>query len=507
MMFASSYVEEEQHIWYWLTGAWFVVVALAALKHSSAGFKRSKFGFDISQFDLQSISAAILLALHRISIRWNQTGQKYAGDDDIAKSFLSQHRLILWSLIVATFCYYAYRFSKLKLNNNQIASALMDVSAFVVASFTLLFKINFTRLDAPELLLQSALWPSNIQTLTSSINASMVFQLMICALIPIIYYHFSTSKPFQSEAKTSLANQILPLLTLFLIVQSRLVNIPVFLIYAIEQGLIKSLLTTNSTMERSTKAMVVALTTILMAYTSFFQFGGSNAISSIDLSNAYNGISSYNIVAVGVLLFIGNWAGAIWWTVAGIGMLVELTQPDSALLGESRPHQNLSIVSNEEEKVLLNKVPKVLINDALVSETDAAHSVGGDHHTIERTKSAKKREKGRDREKKHASDMSGSMNSDVISPSPELMGTASDGSNELLQTDTTTTNPYKIFLTITTSFTAITLAATMAACTLLRTHLFIWTVFSPKFLYAVAWAVGWHFGIVIILGGTLYILG
>lgn len=28
MMFASSYVEEEQHFWYWATSGWLVIVAL-----------------------------------------------------------------------------------------------------------------------------------------------------------------------------------------------------------------------------------------------------------------------------------------------------------------------------------------------------------------------------------------------------------------------------------------------------------------------------------------------
>jgi ethanolamine phosphate transferase 2 subunit G len=28
MMFASSYVEEEQHFWYWATSAWFVYISM-----------------------------------------------------------------------------------------------------------------------------------------------------------------------------------------------------------------------------------------------------------------------------------------------------------------------------------------------------------------------------------------------------------------------------------------------------------------------------------------------
>ena len=50
-------------------------------------------------------------------------------------------------------------------------------------------------------------------------------------------------------------------------------------------------------------------------------------------------------------------------------------------------------------------------------------------------------------------------------------------------------------------------AAVMAACTLLRTHLFIWTVFSPKYLYAMAWAVGWHLFVSVGLGRVLWWAG
>lgn len=56
-----------------------------------------------------------------------------------------------------------------------------------------------------------------------------------------------------------------------------------------------------------------------------------------------------------------------------------------------------------------------------------------------------------------------------------------------------------------TLFTGAMLLSVMAACTALRTHLFIWTVFSPKYLFAMAWGlrgiwvlrwdwVGWYGG-------------
>lgn len=55
-----------------------------------------------------------------------------------------------------------------------------------------------------------------------------------------------------------------------------------------------------------------------------------------------------------------------------------------------------------------------------------------------------------------------------------------------------------------TLFTGAMLLSVMAACTALRTHLFIWTVFSPKYLFAMAWGVAWHLGVTVGLGGLVW---
>lgn len=58
-----------------------------------------------------------------------------------------------------------------------------------------------------------------------------------------------------------------------------------------------------------------------------------------------------------------------------------------------------------------------------------------------------------------------------------------------------------------TLFTGVMLASVMAACTALRTHLFIWTVFSPKYLFAMAWGIAWHLGVSLGLGGLTWWMG
>jgi ethanolaminephosphotransferase len=179
------------------------------------------------------------------------------------------------------------------------------------------------------------------------------------------------------------------LLTLLLITQSRATNIPLLLLFEIQNYLLSDL--HLSLIETTT-------TTLLLQYASFFAFGGSNAISSIDLSSAYNGVSGYNVLAVGILTFISNWSGPIFWASAGNLMLLRLQK------------------------------------------------TGG-------------------------------------------------------------TNVLREHISLLTVFVTASLFAVMAACTFLRTHLFIWTVFSPKYLYSMAWSLGQHLGVNVVVGSVLFGLG
>ncbi len=182
------------------------------------------------------------------------------------------------------------------------------------------------------------------------------------------------------------------LITLFLITQSRATNIPLILLFEIQFYLLLDL---------DLSLIEISTTALLLQYTSFFGFGGSNAISSIDLSSAYNGVGSYNVLAVGILTFVSNWTGPIFWTSATTIMLLKLRQTPTG--------------------------------------------------------------NGKDLLKQH--------------------------------------------LCLLTVFVTSNLAFVMAACTILRTHLFIWTVFSPKYLYSIAWSLGQHLGINVGFGSLLYWLG
>lgn len=149
--------------------------------------------------------------------------------------------------------------------------------------------------------------------------------------------------------------------------QTRTTSIPLILIFHLQITLMSNLALSES---------ALAVTTIALAKTAYFTTGGTNSISSLDLSLSYNGITSYNPLPVGILLFVSNFGPALLYSIAG------------------------------------------------------AH-------------------------------LSGKAN-------------------------------YGKFVSICSLWVAWEAFAVMAGCAWLREHLFVWTVFSPRFLYEAAWALGWH---------------
>jgi ethanolaminephosphotransferase len=155
LVFASSYVEEEHNFWYWATSAWFFYLFVS----SSRKEWYRKF----------ILHPAIMLGiLHRVIRRWNQTGQKYAGADDIVHSQLlhGSHSIVLWSLIGATYLDLTVRLSRHVARSIATfegatgadfveasdANRVMAMAAVLPLGGTaFVFKLAFTARDAPEL--------------------------------------------------------------------------------------------------------------------------------------------------------------------------------------------------------------------------------------------------------------------------------------------------------------------------------------------------------------------
>jgi ethanolaminephosphotransferase len=157
LMFASSYVEEEHNFWYWATSGWFMLLFLSNLR-------KEWYNYWIFH------PAIMALLIHRIIRRWNQTGQKYAGADDIVNSgiFHGGNSFILWALIGATYMDITIRLAKhvarsiatfdteQKARKDEVDPtdqnrAVGTIAVLPLCGTAFIFKLAFTAKDAPEL--------------------------------------------------------------------------------------------------------------------------------------------------------------------------------------------------------------------------------------------------------------------------------------------------------------------------------------------------------------------
>ncbi|KAI1504236.1 GPI ethanolamine phosphate transferase [Biscogniauxia marginata] len=374
MMFASSYVEEEQHFWYWSTSAWLFYLALKGTPKATRNSLLMVF---------------VGLGTMRLVRSWNQTGQKFAGEPDIVTMFLVPNPPLLWGLVLASYAMVSWQlFDDLQSIPTTIAGSI--VAGLVTSALS--FKLAFTNEDAPELVVGFAKTVAHIFDGPSLVTRARAVFLGI-GLTSLYPAYLLATRPTRSS-RDQATRMLHHLYTLLALTQSRAANAPLFLLFEVIYRFLDGL---------GLDPVEITTSSLLLQFASFFAAGGSNAISGVDLSSAYNGISDFNVFAVGALTFLSNWAAPVWWTSAS----------------------NLLLLRGRRVE-------------------------GG-------------RDEGR-----------GSFGRHVA---------------------------------LLTAFVALSLGSVMAACTALRTHLFIWTVFSPKYLYSMVWCLGQHLVVNVGLGGLLYWLG
>ncbi|KAF2847226.1 GPI ethanolamine phosphate transferas-like protein 2 [Plenodomus tracheiphilus IPT5] len=442
LTFASSYVEEEHNFWYWATSGWLGLLFITTMR---------KEWYNAWMFH----PALMTLAIHRLIRRWNQTGQKYAGADDIVNSgiFHGNNSWILWVLVGATYMHIANYLSghvarslasfetEVRPQRGQRKPPPVDpetldqnrlvglIAVMPLCGTAFIFKLAFTAKDAPEL---TQGLPESLVEWVETANlvglAHMVFGgiLLSGAWLGWAEWQRARGRGRRSaRANGDFAVTLFDLTTLFVLTQTKAHNIPLFLLFRLQFFLL-SILTLSPTS--------TTLTTLLLTQTSFFALGNTNAISSIDLSNAYNGISSYSIPLVSLLVFLSNWAGPLYWSIAGL-----------LLLGS-------------------HGAPQRHIN------TDELHVADWILREREYLNSLARREDARREVRKDA-------------------------------------EAWVQHVALLTFWTGAMLCSVMAACGVLRQHLFVWTVFSPKFLYAAAWGVGLHLGVTVGVGRVVWWVG
>lgn len=372
--FGSSWVEEEHYVWYFCATGWI------AWSYIISARKRFKSG----------VTWIICLAVVRILRGWNSTGNKYANGPDVAKYLqLDENASLLWFFIAL---YYGQLAEKLWRGCFADINAMAGlIFSFLTVASSFVFKMNMA-VHASEAV--PGILKSFAVTIPDDNNPEQLISLARLSFATIgigLLYMASRLLPGKDIRDKQPVTHFSYLLEVFLVNQTRTRNIPIFLFFSLLRYYVRN------------NAKDVASTTIfilILQQVSFFALGNSNSLATVDLANAYNGVGSYNMSIVGILTFVSNWVGPLYWSMTG-----------TAVLLESRGLQNF-----KRENVLTTRV------------------------------------------------------------------------------------------IITQFFYTTSLAAIMTTCLAHKHHLFIWTVFSPKLLYAAAWVVAQHGLIDVVLTCILAVL-
>jgi len=289
-------------------------------------------------------------------------------------------------------------------------------------------------------------------------------------------------------------------------------------------------------------------TILIWILTSFFVLGNSNSIASIDISNAYVGIQAYDIGLTGLLTFLSNWAGPIWWTIAGTAVVLrwdlaledvfeEGDQKWQDVVEEEKQWKTVEGWKKLEGKKVLSRRTKRRIlrrRQAVAAATQAAssapatmdastgsttmddsggntkvasHEDGLQHDSVtgDEDQHALLGEDGEEEDpdsfyvyeeapEPTADDIAVSSQAELSSAFRRSRG-SSLGRSRLLE-----------HLILTSLFFATSLYCLSIAAIVLRHHLFIWTVFSPKVLYQMAWTVMFQLSVQVLVVGGLSLL-
>ena len=142
----------------------------------------------------------VILGIHRVLRRWNQTGQKHAGEPDIAKTFFSTHNILLWITVTATILDISGRLARSGLPGAP--RRLAACASIALCLSTLGFKVAFTITNAPELLSGTPqyLWISFEGTPLVS-QAQIVFGGLAISLVYNMYEALKLGSATKTSAK------------------------------------------------------------------------------------------------------------------------------------------------------------------------------------------------------------------------------------------------------------------------------------------------------------------
>ncbi|KAJ5104042.1 hypothetical protein N7532_004571 [Penicillium argentinense] len=276
-MMNENYVKQEDKFWYPVSLLW-----LGYLGYSS------NWGTGIS-------GHVMPVLLQFLVISWTQSGDATHFLPQLIQTFISHYPILLWILMGWTYITVSARLNRslASVSSVTIPRKLLTTTLGILS---LSFKFGSATLNNPDLV---SFATSRALGWVREVNLALTARLILSVCGGMLVFFL-----IQGHRHKRISSKVL---------NFRMTKFSFQLLVSKSQNLSVS---------------QVTLTTIILSQASFFAFGGSNTIASIDLTNGFNGVEAYNSIAVVLQTLFANWAGPTWWACGGIRILCVVNQPD-----------------------------------------------------------------------------------------------------------------------------------------------------------------------------------
>lgn len=320
--FGSSLIEEEYQIWWWFTS----VSVTALIIH----LKPPKLLTNI-------VSVLFLL---RIIRGWNNSGQKF--------NLLSNLKIGKWLedndynvdcifIFYGSLIFYIFR-------TNGVFMILQDyqifafIPIFTVISFSLMAKLitcfiqdeisNASKFN--PVLMAIINWPKQMLEMDDYKKClNPIYHLFYYTLLAILALRLVwgfTNYQRQVHLKTFFSD-FANLTMFFLLNQTSPKNVLIFSVLLVLRYLMSRVLSQSLFKSKTENLFRIALIltsfNIFVQNFTFFSMGNTNSLSTVDLTNGFNGLAEYDLFLCGLLTFTANWAGPIFWSLGNLILLHE----------------------------------------------------------------------------------------------------------------------------------------------------------------------------------------
>ncbi|GAA5864210.1 hypothetical protein JCM1840_006702 [Sporobolomyces johnsonii] len=312
--FATSFIEEEHEYWYFVTATALLLLAL-----------RPSYNL-LDRLHLVASAASI-----RLMRSWAHNGQKDVPNLSVSASLASDpflsHSLLFFtytlisliplvSLVGASRSYSRRTASPAQLLGKALAFAILATLAVLQAVVGVALRLKSDVIGEEGSTLLRALEAFELDNVTGLARVGYGLGGAAWVFARVIEHSASPT------TKNSYQTIRLAILSVLLMSLTRTPNIPLFALFWIQHA-------TLSRLAASLSPLSLAFLSVAFQSASFFGLGGSNSLATVDLSQAYNGVTSYSLPVVSLFTYFSNFSGAIFFAVSARMLSTSPLSPSS----------------------------------------------------------------------------------------------------------------------------------------------------------------------------------